>query len=50
MRDAPDRPMTVESVEAFKVCILNSEQLVVSMISHEAPSSIKTEAYQLSGD
>ena len=43
----PTNPMTAENVEQFDVWIFDSSELVVSVISIDAPLNVKAESYAL---
>jgi hypothetical protein len=43
----PTNPMTADNVEQFDVWIFDSSELVVSVISIDAPLNVKAESYAL---
>ena len=43
----PTNPMTADNVEQFDVWIFDSSELVVSVISIDAPWNVKAESYAL---
>lgn len=47
MHDESIGPMSVENVEEFDVWIFDSQDLVISVIPHHAPSNATTEEYEL---
>ena len=47
MHDESIGPMSVGNVEEFDVWILDSEDLVVSIVPHHAPGNATTEDYDL---
>ena len=48
MRDEPIGPMSAENVEEFDVWVFASQDLVVSVVPHHAPSTATTESYEFS--
>lgn len=48
MHDEPTGPMSAENVEEFDVWIFDSQNLVVSIVSHHAPLRAATENYEIS--
>ena len=49
MHEKPIEPMNVANVEEFDVWVFDSQDLVVSVIPHHAPSNATTENYEISG-
>lgn len=47
MHDESIGPMSIGNVEEFDVWIFDSEDLVVSIVSHHAPGIATTESYQI---
>jgi hypothetical protein len=47
MREQPLGPMTSENVDEFEVRILDSHDLVVSIVLVHAPWSVTAEQYQI---
>ena len=47
MHDKPIEPMSAANVEEFDVWIFESQDLVVSVIPHRAPSNVATEKYEI---
>lgn len=48
MNDESIRPMGAENVEEFDVWIFASQDLVVSVVRHDAPWTATTENYEFS--
>ena len=48
MNDESIRPMSAENVEEFEVWIFASQDLVVSVVPHDAPWNATTENYEFS--
>ena len=48
MQEQPFRPMTSENVEEFEIRVLDSQDLVISIVLVDAPWSVTAEKYQIS--
>lgn len=47
MHDQPVKPMTAENVDEFDVWILNSRDLVISIVPVDAPWNAAAENYEI---
>jgi hypothetical protein len=48
MHDESIGPMSLENVEEFDVWVFDSQNLLVSVVPHQAPSGTTTEEYEIS--
>ena len=48
MQEQPFRPMTSENVEEFEVRILDSHDLIISIVLVHSPWSVAAEKYHIS--
>jgi hypothetical protein len=48
MKDQPIQSMSAENVEQFDVWIFEADDLVISVIPLQDPSSVKMEKYEIS--